>query len=295
MKKVRRLARQCVSAMLASVLLCLGVLGGLVSAATDSNIKEATGQVSVSAHAADTSLQYGTIVQLIDQDAKRVAPANNKDLSRMYGVVVDPHQLSLTLSTPALENEAQVATSGTFSVLVSTQEGPIKSGDYITMSAIDGVGMKAGDFRTHNIVLGRAGADFDSKSSSIGQVTLSYEGGSDTETVQLGLIPVAINIQRNPNDRSTKANLPEFLERLGQAIAEKQVSPFRIYLSLFIVGITVTIALIMLHSGVKTALISVGRNPLSKKSIFRGLLEVILTSFLVLIIGMFTVYLLLRL
>lgn len=267
----------------------------MVSAAADSDIKEATGKSSVSGHAADTPLQYGTIVQLVDQDAKRVAPANNKDLSKMYGVVVDPHHLSLTLSSPSLENEAQVATSGTFSVLVSTQEGPIKSGDYITMSAIDGVGMKAGDFRTHNIVLGRAGADFDGKSSSIGQVTLSYEGGSDTETVQLGLIPVAINIQRNPNDRSTKANLPEFLERLGQAIAEKQVSPFRIYLSLFIVGITVTIALIMLHSGVKTALISVGRNPLSKKSIFRGLLEVILTSFLVLIIGMFTVYLLLRL
>ncbi len=126
-------------------------------------------------------------------------------------------------------------------------------------------------------------------------MALSYDNGSGTETVQLGLIPVAINIQRNPNDRSTKANLPEFLERIGQAIAERQVSPFRIYLSIFIVGITVIIALIMLHSGVRTALISIGRNPLSKKSIFRGLLEVILTSFLVLIIGMFTVYLLLRL
>ena len=286
--------RHCVFAALAIVLLGFGAAAGIVSAA-DGDIKDATGKESVSRHAADEPLQYGMIVQLVDEEAKRVVPANNKDLSKMYGVAVDPNHLSLTISSPSMENETYVATSGTFQVLVSTQEGPIKSGDYITMSSIDGVGMKAGDFRTHNMVLGRAAADFDGKSASLGQVALSYDNGSGTETVQLGLIPVAINIQRNPNDRSTKANLPEFLERIGQAIAERQVSPFRIYLSIFIVGITVIIALIMLHSGVRTALISIGRNPLSKKSIFRGLLEVILTSFLVLIIGMFTVYLLLRL
>jgi len=283
----------------AALLLAAGILGanlfaGAAFAAADTEVNEATGKASVSGHSAESALQYGTIVQLMDEKTKLVAPADGGDLRKMYGVTVDPHQLSLTLSDSSLQNEAYVATSGTFSVLVSTQEGTIEEGDYVTMSAIDGVGMKAGTFREHNIVFGRAAANFDG-SNSVGQMTLKYDGVSDTQTVQLGLIPVAINIVRNPNDRSTKANLPEFLERLGQAIAEKQVSPIRIYLAIGVTGLTLMVALVTLHSGVKNAIVSIGRNPLTKKSIFRGLLEVILTGFLILIIGLFTVYLLLRL
>jgi hypothetical protein len=248
----------------------------------------------VSTHSAESALQYGTIVQLLDEKTKLVAPATGKDLSKMYGATVDPHQLSLTLSDTSLQNETYVATSGTFSVLVSTQKGPIKEGDYITMSAIDGVGMKAGTYQEQNIVFGRAVADFDG-SNSIGQVTLGYDSGSEKETVQLGLVSVAINIVRNPNDKSTKANLPQFLERIGQAIAEKHVSPIRIYLAIGVTGLTIMVALATLHAGVKNALVSIGRNPLTKKSIFRGLLEIILVGFLILIIGLFTVYLLLKL
>jgi len=53
--------------------------------------------------------------------------------------------------------------------------------------------------------------------------------------------------------------------------------------------------LVTLYSGIRNALIAIGRNPLSKKSIFRGLLEIILTGFIILIIGLFAVYLLLKL
>jgi len=90
-------------------------------------------------------------------------------------------------------------------------------------------------------------------------------------------------------------NLPESLQRIGQAVAEKEVSPIRIYLSMGIVTLSILAAIVMLYSGIRNGVISIGRNPMSKKSIFRALLEVILTSILILVIGLFAVYLLLKL
>lgn len=286
---------------LAMVLLVSGVAssvtGGVASAADStaksSDIKTATGGGSVQGYASDSALRNGTVVQLTGSGAKQVKPATSKNLQQMYGVTVDPHELSLTISDSTLKNEAYVATSGTYSVLVSTQGGAITAGDYVTMSAIDGVVMKAStDEKT---VFGRAAGGFNGKSNSVGATTLKYDSGSDTQTVQLGLIPVAINIQRNPNEKSTKANLPKALQRIGEAVAEKPVGPLRIYLSIAVTGLSIIVALVTLYAGIRNALIAIGRNPLSKKSIFRGLLEIILTSVLILIIGLFAVYLLLKL
>ncbi|HVY12693.1 MAG TPA: hypothetical protein VHB73_03920, partial [Alphaproteobacteria bacterium] len=205
------------------------------SKTTAGSDKTATGTGSVQGYAADAPLQYGVIVQLTGTSATKVMAASSKDLSKMYGATVDPHGLSLTISDTTLQNEAFVATSGTFNVLVSNQNGAVKPGDYITMSAVDGVGMKAGSYEDQKIVFGRAAGGFDGKVNSVGSTTLKYDGGSDTQTVQFGLIPVAINIQRNPNEKSTKANLPPVLQKIGQAIADKPVGPLRIYLS---IGIT---------------------------------------------------------
>lgn len=256
--------------------------------------QKATGGGSVQGYAADSPLQYGTIVQLTDGAATKVEPASSKDLDRMYGATVDPHELSITISDATLTNEAYVATSGTFNALVNTQNGAIKAGDYVTLSAIDGVAMKAGTYEDQKTVFGRAAGSFDGKSNSLGTSTLKYSDGS-SQTVALGIIPVAINVQRNPNEKSTKANLPPALQKLGQAIADKPVGPLRIYLSIGITGLSIMIALVTLYSGIRNALIAIGRNPLSKKSIFRGLLEIILTGFIILIIGLFAVYLLLKL
>lgn len=247
---------------------------------------------SVQGYAADSALQVGTIVQLTGTGASKVTTATNKNLNQMYGVVVDPHLLSLTLSNSSLTNETYVATSGTYDVLVSNQGGAIKAGDYVTLSSVDGVAMKAGT--DEPTVFGRAAAGFSGK-TGISTITLKDTTGSTAQTVTLGEIPVAISIQRNPNKKSTKTNVPPILQRIGQAIAEKPVSPVRIYLSVAVTVLCIIIAITTLSSGIRNSIISIGRNPLSKKSIFRGLLEIILTSFLILIIGLFTVYLLLKL
>lgn len=248
---------------------------------------------SVQGYGADAPIENGTIVQLTGKDSNRVKIATQAELQNMFGVTVDRNQLPLMISGQSIENETFVAVSGTYNVIVSTQGGSIAIGDYVTLSLVDGVAMKAGT--TEKTVFGRAAGVFDGKGTTLGTTTLKDTEGKDSQTVTLGSIPVTIDIKRNPNEKSTKVNVPEVLQRLGQAIAEKEVSPIRLYLSMAITGVSIITALVLLYAGVRNAIISIGRNPMSKRSIFRALTEVILTSALVLIIGLFAVYLLLKL
>lgn len=247
--------------------------------------------VSAQGYSAASPIDIGTIVTL-DKDSQSVAASKQSQLQNMFGVVVDRNQLAFAVSNSAVQNETYVAVSGTYNVLVSTQGGVINSGDYITLSSLDGIGMKAStDQKT---VFGRAAGSFDGKSLTLGTTQLKDSSGA-IKTVTLGTVPVTINIQRNPMIKSTKVNVPNWLERLGVQIAEKQISPIRIYLSMGITAVSLITAIVMLYAGVRNAIIAIGRNPMTKRSIFRALLEVILTSILVLVIGLFAVYLLLKL
>lgn len=256
------------------------------------SVPQSTG--TVQSYASDKPLQVGTIVQLEGSgDKAKVSPSKFDKASQMYGVAVDPRSLPVTVSNSGLKNETFVAASGTYGALVSTQNGPIKTGDYVTISAVDGVAMLAQP--EQKLVFGRAAANFDGKNNVVSTVTLKDSSGKDLNKVAIGSIPVVIDIRKNPNEKSTKTNLPQFLQRLGEAIAEKPVGPLRIYLSIAITGICIIAAIVILYSGIRSSIISIGRNPLSKKSIFRALLEIILTSLIVLIVGLFAVYLLLKL
>lgn len=248
---------------------------------------------STQGYSSDTSLDNGTIVELTGSNSDRVKAATQAEVHNMFGVTVDRSRLPITISNPDRENEVFVAVSGTYDVLVSTQHGEIEKGDYITLSSINGVAMKAGTEKT--TVFGRSNDSFDGKNGVLGTTTLKDVDGEESKTVSIGSVAVTIDIRNNPNDMSTKTNLPEFLERIGQAVAEKEVSPIRMYLSLGITAVSIIAAIAILYSGVRNSVVSIGRNPMSKKSIFRALIEIILTSVLILIIGLFAVYLLLRL
>ncbi len=251
--------------------------------------------VSVQGYAAVTPLDNGTIVQLTGKDSNTVKLATQAEQQNMFGVVVDRNQLPITITSKGLKNQTFVAVSGTYNTLVSTQGGAIKAGDYVTLSSVNGVAMKAGTKDEDRTVFGRAAQPFDGKSITLGTTEIKDTSGKVKKTVTLGMVPVTIDIRSNPNKRSTKVDVPPFLERVGLAIAEKEVSPIRIYLSIAIAVISLIAAIAVLYAGVRSGVISIGRNPMSKKSIFRALIETILTSVVILVIGLFAVYLLLKL
>lgn len=255
-------------------------------------LAENTPSAGLSGYAADTPIQVGSVVVLTGKDSNAVRVATQKDTQNMFGVVIDRNLLPFAVSNESIENETYVAVSGAYNALVSTQNGAIASGDYLTLSALDGVLMRAGTDEV--TVFGRANQSFDGKGASLGATTLKDSAGGE-RSVTLGSVPVTIDIKNNPNHKSTKADVPPFLERVGQAIAEKEVSPVRIYISAAIAVVSVIAAIAVIYAGVRSGVISIGRNPMSKKSIFKALMQVILTSLLILIIGIFAVYLLLKL
>ncbi len=240
-------------------------------------------------YGSDETLQRGMIVGTKKDDPTKVEALNLEQLDQILGIVVSPNDSPITLSGG--DEKVFVATVGRYEVLVSDQEGAIKTGDYITASSLDGIGMRATFNQSE--VLGRALADFDGTGGDVvGSSNLKDTKGND-RTVKISRVEVDISISKNPLAKSA-AVTPEWLGKIGQAIAGKSLSPAKIYISagIFIIGSVIAGAI--LYAGIRSSIIAVGRNPLSKRSILRGLVEVIFTALIVFIISVVGVYLLLR-
>src|SRR3990167_6672384 len=233
-------------------------------------------QAVTQGYGSDEALQRGMLVMLKESDSTKVEAVKQANAPRMHGTVVDPNDAPVTLSTD--NQKVFVATAGHFDVLVSTQNGEIKSGDFITVSAIDGIGMKVDDKQP--IVVGRALADFDGKAGVVSTATVKDSAGTE-QSVSIGRVKTDMSIAKNPFVKGTEANLPEFLRKASEAIAGKPVNPVRVYVALFVFVVSTIIAGILMYGGVRSAIISIGRNPLGKKSIIRGMFQVIITGMIV--------------
>lgn len=266
------------------------VSSDFVAAAGESG---AAKQAVTQSYSAAGNVQKGMIVKVAAADANRVEPVGQADIAKTHGVVVAPNDAALTLSPDnATTKQVFVATYGRYEVLVSTQNGTIRIGDYITVSALDGIGMKADVSQA--VVLGKAAGDFDGTNNVEGTATLKGTDGK-TVTVALSRVPVDISIAHNPLAEKQTSSLPGFLSRAGSSVANKPVSASRLYLSILVLVVTVIIAGSLLYSGIRNGMIAIGRNPLAKKSIAGNLWRVIIASLAIFIIGLFAVYLLLKL
>lgn len=241
-------------------------------------------------YSADQVLQRGIIVRLKKGDATKVEPVGSDAADQIHGVVVSANDSPVTLSADG--QRVFVATSGHYDVLVSSQNGGINSGDYVAVSALAGIGMKAGTKEPY--VIGRALATFDGNKDVISNTQVKDSAGT-VKQVNIGRVQVDIGVAKNPLLKATEPNVPEFLRKAAENVAGKAVSPTRIYVSLIIFCASTIVAGILLYGGVRSGIISIGRNPLGRKSIIRSMLQVIVTGIIVFITGIFGVYLILRL
>jgi hypothetical protein len=246
-------------------------------------------QAVTQGYGTDQTLQRGILVQLKKGDTTKVEIVKQENADKMYGVVVDANDAPVTLSSDG--KKAFVATAGHYDVLVSTQNGEIKPGDYVAVSAIDGVGMKAGD--KEPVVIGRALAGFDGKTSVISSTKVKDSAGTE-QAVNIGRVQTDITVAKNPLLKAQEPNLPEVLRKVSESIAGKPVNPARVYVAIVVFLISTIVSAVLMYGGVRSAIISIGRNPLGKKSIIRGMFQVVLTGLTVFISGIFGVYLLLK-
>lgn len=238
------------------------------------------------------TVQKGMIVMIDPKNSKKVTALTNKKDTAMLGVVVSANDTVVSLGGDDSANQVYVASNGKYDALVSTQNGPIKTGDLISISALDGVGMKASAAQT--TILGKALATFDGTKNVSGTATLASNSGS--KNVSIGLVQIDISISHNPLAVSVSGPpVPTFLRKSGENIAGKPVSTVRLYVSLAILLITIFMTSNLLYGGVRSSLIAIGRNPLAKKSILRGLIQVIILGLMVFVIGIVAIYLLLKL
>ncbi|HEY5668123.1 MAG TPA: hypothetical protein VIR03_03085 [Candidatus Saccharimonadales bacterium] len=238
----------------------------------------------------DQKLQRGMIVRISKNDPNKVEALTQNNGEDMFGVVVASGEATVSLSNPG-QNQVFVATSGKYDVLVSTQDGPIKAGDYITISSLAGVGMKAAS--TQQLVLGKAITSFVGDGDTETTATLTTSKGK--QTVKLGHVSIDVSVAHNPlYQKQDQAGVPKFLSKAAQFVTNRPVSAFRIYASLVVLGVSLIVAGGILYAGVRTGMTAVGRNPLAKQTIFRSLIQVTLMALIVFVIGIFAVYLLLR-
>src|SRR5579872_7353563 len=178
---------------------------------------------------ATSQLSPGIIVQQDDKNPSQVEPLTSNNATKMLGVVVDANASPVSLSDDSAGLQVYVVTTGTYDVLVSNQNGVIHAGDYITISSLDGTGMKANT--SSSTVLGKAANNFDGKTDVLNTTTLKKSSGGSV-TVAIGRIPVAITIGRNPLLQSTLPDLPGFLARATENVANKPVNTAQAYLGL---------------------------------------------------------------
>lgn len=246
-------------------------------------------QAVTQGYGTDQVMQRGMLVQLKKDDPSKVEPITQATADKLFGVAVDANDAPVTLSADG--KKAFVATAGKYDVLVSTQNGNIKAGDYIAVSAIDGIGMKAGT--KESFIIGRAVADFDGSINKIGTSKVKLSDSSEKE-VMIGRVQADVLVAGNPLMKPEQANVPEFLRKAAEAVAGKPVPTARIYMSVFVFVVCTIISGVLMYGGVRSAIISIGRNPLGKKIIVRGMFQVIITGLIVFILGIFGVYLLLK-
>lgn len=223
--------------------------------------------------ATTASIATGSLVSLDEKTSGSVVVADTTNVGRLFGVVVPPSSASISLSGTGT-GQVQVVTSGTANVLVSTAGGDIHVGDYITIGSIAGVGQKVGSASTR--VVGTAQTDFNGSGDGVTKRTI--DDGTTSREVAIGQIPVVIAVSTYTGDGKQTYVVPNWLQNLSNTLAGKAVSPIRIIIAGLIIIIAMISITVLLYAAVRNSIISIGRNPLSRSSVLRGLLQVVAIS-----------------
>jgi hypothetical protein len=236
-------------------------------------------------YTAAESVPLNSIVSLQNNTSDKVVLAKITNVENLLGVVVNATNSTLSV-TGGKENEVQVATTGTLGILVSTINGNIAQGDYITASPINGVGMKA----TGNVrAIGIAQGELNEKNGTPESYT---DKDGKKQSVVLGQIPVLVSVS-NYFKEPDKTLIPSAVQNVANALAGRSVSTVPILISAGIFLVTIIVVVSIIFSMVRASIISVGRNPMSQGAIYRDLIQMSALVLGILAVGFVIIYLVL--
>ncbi len=206
----------------------------------------------------DKNAKDGDIMTFTTQGITRASVSYD---TRLFGVL----QTNPTIVYRRVDGTGQsISRVGVVNVNVTTLNGDIKSGDYITSSELAGSGMKAD---ISGWTIGIALKDFTSKDGQ----GLQYQGKS----IKQGQIPLAVNIQFS--ELTTPRSFSRLFSGLGAAFLQNSQSPdaFAKTSKYIIVGLvmllTIIFDFIILSRSMPKAIEALGRNPLGRSAIILSL------------------------
>ncbi|HEX4774985.1 MAG TPA: hypothetical protein VH234_05720 [Candidatus Saccharimonadales bacterium] len=232
-----------------------------------------------------SSIPDGSIVSLDPQKTDYVVPSNGDNESRLLGVAVASDDSLLAVD--AGSGTTQVATTGTVSVLVSTLNGDLAVGDQVAASPFNGIGMKA---LPGSRYIGLAQTSF-SATSGGGVARQVTDKSGKSHQVWLGYVRLAIDIGTNNSGSGTSLNS---LQRLAKSLTGHVVSTARVVISVVVTLVAILSLSVLIYSSIYGGIVSIGRNPLAKYSIFRTMTTVLGMAAVTALIASLTVFLLLR-
>jgi hypothetical protein len=237
--------------------------------------------------ATTSQIATGSLVALDSNSAGTVDTATLNNIDRLFGVVVPPASASISLSGTG-SGQVQVATSGTANVLVTNAAGAIHVGDYLTISSIAGVAQEVGADSTR--VIGTAQVDFSGTGGGVTTQDITDANGK-SRSVAVGQIPIVINVSSYASTAGKQPySVPNWLQNLSNTLAGKAVSPIRIITAGLILLVALLCITVLLYGAVRNSIISIGRNPLSRTSVLRGLFEVIAIAGVILAVTAAAIY-----
>ncbi len=238
--------------------------------------------VAYSYKIADESFEYGDIVSYDKKTGLHSLSKKSSD-KNMFGVAVEDPVL---LFRSGEKNKVPVVQSGRVLVNVTTLNGPIKIGDYITSSDIPGKGQKASGENIY--VLGSALESFGDKEKA--------KGGD----ILFGKIMIILNIEERKDISSSGGlNIPLFSsdENKGLGVdpgdgsssgeGGSKVSAIKYIVAAIIAIVSIFIALRNFMTVVNKGVVSVGRNPLAKTSVWSIVVLNTIIALVISIIGIF--------
>jgi len=226
----------------------------------------------------------GVIVSLDPNNPKDIELSSFTNSEYLLGVVTEKGSNTVTYA----KNNSQVTVSltGEVTVYVNDANGPIKAGDFIGASWLEGVGMKAVE-QDRQKLAGVALEDFD-ESGSIDYGSIETPDGDrdvKIDTIQIRLF-----------DKEGVSNAPlasSGVESFLDNIAGRSVSSLRLLIVSIVFVFSVVVAGFFVASSVKGSFTSIGRNPLASDSIYKSLTHVTFVAIVTILVGTLLSYVIL--
>ncbi len=209
---------------------------------------------------ADKEVQNGDIMTLNSQGLVRSTAEYDP---KIFGVI---NSDALAAYKRVDQTGNIISRNGVVNVNITTANGAIKTGDYITSSTLAGKGQKA---LASGYIMGVALKDFNEGEGT--QIEFAQFQNSTPRKVSYGQIPIAIRIEYA--EISTSRNANALLGRLNSALftnvqdPEKFVNVIRFVASGLVIILSILIGLFILARVIPKGVEGIGRNPLARRSI----------------------------